>query len=420
MLSKYLFLAAMIWLPVRLAAQTQSANLTEPCDIPPFALQLKDQSLDSGSTSWGILFQIGSPPAQRVSLVPSTVTNSTLVNQDLKDGLCLLSNTPFKGQCESIRGGFYNQSESTTWRPEPDLKNSNISREELTWDHFNKEADLPNGLRIEGIRNIGYDDIRIRGSKEFTLQGAGIALNQRGNQSNAGMLGLGLDSVFLDDVVAQNRSASRSWGLDAGSRSSTQSRGGELVIGGWNEGRVDGDWTEFPVGSMDGGVRWCPLSVQIKELILISPDQVTEKNLKEFSNTITACIEPYDNHFRWQAGMVEKWKTLTGFDEGLVDPYTTGDQGLTFTEPGLPYEKSKVEGWDLRITLEGGYGTTIKSDEMTRDLQGWNKNGNMERVPGISTVAILNTPIDEDETPTLGRAFLSRVSAAIKLLPAGT
>ena len=273
------------------------------------------------------------------------------------------------------------------------------------------------GLRIEGIKNIGYDDIRIRGSQDFILHSAGIALNQRGNQSNAGMLGLGLDSVFLDDVVAQNRSASRSWGLDAGSRSSTRGREGELVIGGWNEGRVDGDWWEFDVSDMNGGVRSCPLSVKMTDITLLSPDGGNETSLKDFSTTITACIEPYDNHFRWQAGMIDKWKTLTGFDQQLVDPYTTSDQGLAFIEPGLPYEKSKAQGWQLRITLEGGYQTTITYDEMTRDLEGWNKNGVLERVPDISNVAILNIPIREDETPTLGKIFLSRVSDPASYLP---
>ena len=426
MLSKSLFLAVLIWLPLRSAAQAQSANTTGSCDVPPFALEIKEQSLNTGVMAWGILFQIGGSKPQRVSLVPSTVTNFTLVNQDIKDGLCRLSNTSLQYQCESIRGGFYNQNESTTWRPQPDLKNSNISREEPTWDHFNREQTDPvTGLRIEGIKNIGYDDIRIRGGEGFTLHSAGIALNQRGNQSNAGMLGLSLDSVFLDDVVEQNRSASRSWGLDAGSRSSKRNRDGELVIGGWNEGRVDGDWKEFNVSTFDvtnmnGGVRSCPLSVKIKELTLISADRNNEYHLKDFSDTITACIEPYDNHFRWQADMIEKWKTFTGFEQELVDPYTTGDQGLAFIEPGLPYNKSKAQEWQLRITLEGGYETEIKYDEMTRDLQGWNKNGELDTVPGISNVAIFNTPIKVEETPTLGRTFLSRVSAATKLLPTGT
>ena len=163
--------------------------------------------------------------------------------------------------------------------------------------------------------------------------------------------------------------------------------------------------------------RSCPLSVKMTDITLLSPDGGNETSLKDFSTTITACIEPYDNHFRWQAGMIEKWKTLTGFDQQLLDPYTTSDQGLAFIEPGLPYEKSKAQGWQLRITLEGGYQTTITYDEMTRDLEGWNKNGVLERVPDISNVAILNIPIREDETPTLGKIFLSRVSDPASYLP---
>lgn len=410
MLSNRMFLASLIWMPLRSAAQTQSANTTETCDVSPFAMEIKEQQLDSGLHSWGVLFQIGNRP-QRVILVPSTVTNSTLLNQNLAGGLCDLSNTTIQNQCESIRGGFFNQNASSTWQP-ADLKTSNISREEPTWEHFNQPKDVPGTLGIAPITEIGYDDIRIRGNTDFVLRGAGLALNQRGNQSNAGMLGLGLDSVFLDDVVAQNRSPSRSWGLDSGSRSDSRGRQGELVIGGWNEQRVDGEWFEFDIdpGKFDAGARSCPLLVKMAELTLISEDGENSTELMESAYSIDACVEPYDNHFRWTKEMIENWKRETGFDETLVDPYSTSDEGLAFIEPGLPYEQNKTKMWQLRIKLDNGYSTTITYDEMQRPLQGWNKNGQLQTVNGISNVAIFNKPTDKGETPTLGKIFLSRVS----------
>ena len=212
-------------------------------------------------------------------------------------------------------------------------------------------------------------------------------MNQRGWQSNAGMLGLGKDSVFLDDVVAQNRSPSRSWGLDSGSRSLVNGRNGELVIGGYNKARVKGDWKEFDISNMSGA-RPCPLRVSIEELTLISADGRERTQLKDTSVSIAACIEPYDNRFRWTAEMIKNWKEATGFDETLVDPYTTVGQDLAFIEPGLPYDKNKTQNWSLRISLAGGYSTTVTYDEMQRPLQGFNKEGRIQDVEGITNVAI--------------------------------
>lgn len=82
----------------------------QTCPINPFAVPLRNCTFDSGVKSWGILVEVGTP-GQRVCLLPSTVVNSTLVSQK---SLCALSNPNMsKLECESLRGGFFNENMSS-------------------------------------------------------------------------------------------------------------------------------------------------------------------------------------------------------------------------------------------------------------------------------------------------------------------
>lgn len=366
----------------------------QSCSVAPFAVQLRNCTFSSGAQSWGNLIEIGSPP-QRICLVPSTVVNSTLISQF---SLCAKSNTLDKNQCESLRGGFFNENSSSTWT-ESAIASFNDTRSNPTWDHFN----------APGFTKVGFETLRFPGSTDVALYGAGVALNQFGNNSNAGMIGLGKTSVFLEDAVHQNKSPSRSWSLDSGSVSLVKPRNGELVIGGYNKARLDGSFRWSNVSKMSGD-RPCPLRTVIKDMSVLLPNG-TSFPLKSSAEDITACIEPYDNLFRFTSGMLFNWKQITGFSETLMNTYTDPAlQTLAFTELGLPYASENALEWSLRITLDSGYSTTLPHYEMQKPLLGWNAIGEKEEVPGITNVAILNVPTGENEVPTLGKIFLSRVS----------
>jgi hypothetical protein len=140
-------------------------------------------------------------------------------------------------------------------------------------------------------------------------------------------------------------------------------------------------------------------------------DNGTQVPLKSSSELIAACIEPYDNIFRFTPGMLLNWKQLTNFNESLMDVYTTANTGLSFTELGLPYNATKAFKWSLTITLDNGYTTTLPHYELQAPLRGWNVLGERQEVPGIVNIAILDKPTGQGEIPTLGKIFLSQVSA---------
>jgi len=370
--------------------------VSQSCPISPFAVQLRNCTFASGVEAWGNLVEIGSPP-QRVCLIPSTVVNSTLVSQY---SLCVKSNTLVMNQCESLRGGFFNENSSSTWT-EADAANYNDSRSNPTWDHFN----------APGFTKVGFETLRFPGN-DVVLYGAGVALNQFGNNSNAGMIGLGKDSVFLQDAVHQQMSPSKSWSLDSGSLSLVKPRNGELVVGGYNKARVDGSFRWSNISDMSGD-RPCPLRTTIKDIKVQLPDGTTYP-LKSSAEDITACIEPYDNLFRFTTGMLLNWKAITGFNQTLLQVYSEQtDQGLSFTELGLPYIAESALEWSLSITLDNGYSTTLPHYEIQKPLLGWNARGEKEAVPGITNIAILDTPTGSGEVPTLGKIFLCRVSCIV-------
>jgi hypothetical protein len=367
-----------------------------------FAVALRNCTFASGVTAWGNLVEVGTPP-QRLCLVPSTVINSTMVSQQ---SLCIVSNTTEPHKCEALRGGFFNENSSTTWTGS-ELAAYNDTRSNPTWEHFN----------APGFTKVGYDKINFPNlSPPVALYGAGIALNQYGNNSNAGMIGLGKDSVFLSDAVRQGRAGSASWSLDSGSNSQVKPRNGELVVGGYNAGRTDGSFSWSNVSNMAGD-RPCPLRTKITSMsIRLSNGRDTP--IKSSAEVVEACIEPYDNLFRFTPGMLLNWKQITGFNETLSTVYANeAASNLSFTELGLPYDSSKVGDWALSITLDNGYTTTLPSYELQRPLLGFDNLGNQKAVAGITNLQILNVPTGTGEVPTLGKIFLSRVCNCVLARP---
>lgn len=380
-------------------ARPQAADpAAEACSITPIVIPLGNCSLSSLVSSWGHLVEVGSPPA-RVCLSPSTVVNSTIINQL---ALCDLSDPPLIGnQCQSLRGGFYDQGSSRSWKEGDETYKKT---ENPTWRHFNPDEEL---------NAFGYDTLSFPDVGE-TFDNISIVPNSHAGQSNLGMIGLGKDSTFLQELVAQNASPSNSWGLDAGSQ--VFQRDGELVIGGINRARIGGNIQWEPISRMDGD-RPCPLRTTIVDIRIQNASGAFTSLESTSGETSEACIEPYDNVFRLSPNYLQSWKRITGFNESLQSFYEDRERTLSFDEPGLLYNTSAFdEGqWSLEITLESGFKTIIPYREMGRQLAGWNAVGESEAVEGMTSIAIFNKPTDAGEVPTLGKIFLSGVRIPIPM-----
>lgn len=358
-------------------------------------LPLRNCSLGEGVTSWGILVELGTPP-QRLCLSASTVVNNTLVSLR---GLCAISDPGMTSlACMSLRGGLFEANRSSTWN-EILIDEFSRGRPEPAWTLFNPS----------GITKGGSDKLYIRGSPDLTVDRMEIALNERGNESNAGMLGLGLKSSFLETSLNAKQIPCTAWSLEAGSQSSTP-REGELVLGGYNNKRLDGSFYWSKTLDMTGD-RPCPLRVDIARM-RITMRNGTVDELMASTDSTKACAEAYDNRLRLSKLMLDNFKDITRYNPNLTEAVMrANDDRLFFTELGLLYEASNIPDWTLSMTLNGGLDVTIPREELMTPLVGTNEVGEKEVVPGIMNLAIFNEPTDEGEVPVLGKAVLSQVSA---------
>ncbi|KAH0548106.1 hypothetical protein GP486_008164, partial [Trichoglossum hirsutum] len=357
------------------------------CSSPQFTAPLSTCTFASGATSYGIIVEVGGPPTpQRLCLAPSTLVNSTIVSVD---SLCDPHLT--RRECESLHGGLFDKKQSSTWK-DVLLPQYNSTRQEGAWAHLNPS----------GIVDVGYDTLRIPGGNEVALYGFGIALDA----SPKGTLGLGTESLFLDEVVTKGYAPSQSWSLDVGSQSVAHPRDGELVVGGYNKGRADGNFAWQNISDLSGG-QPCPLRTSIKEMSIIMEDG-KEKPLLSSSGPVDACIEPYKNSFHFTTALLSAWKTATDYDDDFAKTFAaTNAQSNLLMEPGLIYSGAAPK-WSLSITTASGYKTTIPQFELQQPLSGLNATGNKQTMGNATHVPVAASPTGEGTISTLGRIFLSQ------------
>lgn len=90
--------------------------------------------------------------------------------------------------------------------------------------------------------------------------------------------------------------AARSWGLNSGSQSYSSPRDGSLVLGGYDQASIDGDF-HFTRDVVSGGVvnkRRCPLQVTLSGLTMIVDGPKGSKSYAYAvaASKVTVCLEP--------------------------------------------------------------------------------------------------------------------------------
>lgn len=252
-------------------------------------------------------------------------------------------------------------------------------------------------------------------------------LIEGGNNHTASHIGLGNASVLLESLVASGRIAAHSFGLDAGSQSHASPRPGGLVLGGYDDGAREGGEWRFALSEYEGrnGNRVCPLQVTIRSMLLRGGDG-GDVILVEPSDTLQACLEPYDNLFRvpgtMMAELKRSFRTMTGY-EGEAIRYTTATsasdprelrelQEIYVPEPGLiyPYIAKSTGMFDgsLVITLDNGFSVEIPTEELYNPVRGIAKDGSRVVNQNFTELGVYQDEAPEDAA-VLGKVFLSRV-----------
>lgn len=229
---------------------------------------------DTVINSYGILVGVGdSGDSQSLCVMPSTVVNSTMLqSSEICDSDQLDKMTLY--QCLSRRGGV-------------------VMRDALPSASIDTLADLNPGWvsLTSGSTNVTWQyavqaALQLKDQAVTMLEG----LITQGQLSTMSHLGLAESSPLLQALKDEGLIGALSWGLNAGSQSYSAPRIGSLVLGGYDEESIEGDFFTFPISSQPVQQRPCPLQVNINELTLtvrnVSLPMITQ------SNPLVACIEP--------------------------------------------------------------------------------------------------------------------------------
>ncbi|KAK6332767.1 hypothetical protein TWF696_002789 [Orbilia brochopaga] len=372
--------------PTPAAAQSTSSN-------PPICLNLSNCT---NVDAWGLQVEIGTPGSARQSLclVPSTVINATYV---LGPQIC--NNDSSNKTCEASHGGTLNTSAFQTF---PTWNASKLDTgEEGFWNSLNGP-----------VETFGNVDFALAGFTQLNNFEIGIVTN--GTNFNVGQLGISPNSTFLKALKDQGYIDRLVFGFDAGSQSPYNPRPGHLVLGGYDQSRVVGNFAEFDINyDDDTEFRPCPFRVGIQK-IDVKFDQAEQASpfIDMEANNPYACIEPYDNLFRFPTARLLSLDSL-----GLKSGKVASDwlPNLQVNEPGLRYTAGSPPPFSLNIVLNGNdedLSIVIPNEELEHPLRGINDNGTYVVSNNYTELNVFQDPAVRN-TIVFGKAFLSQVYLAV-------
>jgi hypothetical protein len=119
-----------------------------------------------------------------------------------------------------------------------------------------------------------------------------------GQNHTTSHLGLGIESELLSELVNAGMIPGRSWGLNPGSQSILYPRDRNLVLGGYDDSSVKGNFVDYninyPVAEGSGG-HDCSIQVTVESMIL-RPAGGSHITLSDSSDPFLCCIEPLVVH----------------------------------------------------------------------------------------------------------------------------
>ncbi|KAF3927490.1 hypothetical protein ABW21_db0209831 [Orbilia brochopaga] len=390
------YLAALATTVVSLTVPTAAAAAaqSQTTSSPPICLNLQNCT---NVDAWGLQVEVGTPGSARQSicLVPSTVINATYVL-----GTPICNNDSSNKTCEASHGGTFNVSAFAT------LSTWNTSKSDPGIEGFWNSLNGP-------VETFGNVDFALAGFTQ--LNGFEIGVVNNGTNFNVGQLGISPNSTFLKALKDQGYIDRLVFGFDAGSQSPYNPRPGHLVLGGYDQSRVVGNFAEFDINyDDDTEFRPCPFRVGIQKIdVKFDTTGQTSPFIDMEANNPYACIEPYDNLFRFPSARLLSLDSL-----GLKTGKVSSDwlPNLQVNEPGLRYAAANTPPpFSLNIVLNGldeDISIVIPNEELEHPLRGIDVNGTYAVASNYTELNVFQDPAVRN-TIVFGKAFLSQVYLAV-------
>jgi hypothetical protein len=244
----------------------------------PIALIIANVTLASQNTStFGVRFDVGDPK-QNVCLTPSTVVDNTLL---VSTSICTSGqlHNMTKAQCLSYHGGTFDLASASASFHSISTTAASLPADP-GWSKFNPSYSVAGTIDVDLVSDV-------------TVPNMTVVVIAEGTNFAAGHIGLGKESVLLNQLKTSNAIPSLGFGLNAGSQSIQNPRGGSLVLGGFDAASVASSFYSYPMNYSDTlAGRHCPLQVYIESLELLLDGVEEPVELLGEGDGHRACIEP--------------------------------------------------------------------------------------------------------------------------------
>ena len=277
------------------------------------------------STSHNQTYIATSPKGAQDQLCPSSYTynsNITDPDEDPFSGGCCTFNTSYTchGYYDLATSSpiYFETSANFTGSPEDATTMADLQAANTKYGITNMQLVLPETYAISSSSNntgttVGH-------------YGTGNQIFGFVDTHEEQVLGLGLNSTFLNALYAQGMIASRSIGLYYGvpaAAGADLERNGSMVMGGYSTSRLQGNLSlqTYPIGAWKL-LRHCPWEIDISKLSLGLETSTTE---------FTACIEPSSPSLILPSSVYAQLSSSTSTNSS--DLSITLSNGLTATIP---------------------------------------------------------------------------------------
>ncbi|KAL6708796.1 hypothetical protein ACN47E_002203 [Coniothyrium glycines] len=299
-----------------------------------------------------------------------------------------------RAQCIAYHGGTFDLTQAGESFHNLSMMAADIP-DDPGWRKFNEPYTVLGTTNVDLVSN-------------FALPNMTVVTITEGVNFTAGHIGLGSKSQLLKQLKQSSLIPSIGFGLNAGSLSAQKARRGNLVLGGFDQASITSPFYDFPMDYPEVlAGRHCPLQIYIQGLELVLQGQESIQLIQE-GDGHSACIEPYDNLFRFSQIGLRNFKDATGWSQKTS--YDSDD--LFVPEPGLLYPAAASFNGSLKFTFRNGFTVTLPNSELQQPLRGLDKAGSYASEPSLAEVKIYKDSVLAGAW-VLGKVFLSRVYLAV-------
>ncbi|KAM7211719.1 Aspartic peptidase domain containing protein [Rhypophila decipiens] len=365
---------------------------TQACvSATPLALPITDiQVLPSISDSVmkGIPARIGTPP-QDIVLLPGAELNNTYIYDQQSD--CDASIIYSELICQIRRGGYFLETDSSTFEKSPDLISAGGATQEI--------ATTGTGLGVKtltGTSLSGTEGLAVGAAKALTLPIGIPRLRWDNGYTTLSPLGLGSNSTYLNALVQAGQIPSRVWSLFWGRMwTDVGVMDGHVVLGGYDEEKVVGANYTQPLDYSEATGCWTGMKATVSGLF-VNFRNGTDVDVLPKNSAIRTCIVPHRQLLLEAPGsIVDDVETTMGMSN--IGP------SYSLHWSARNYNESFLDG-DLTFQLSNGLQVRIPNSQFLTPAVDILRNGS--RVLDMSIRQLLMNGVGE-QPATLGRYFFT-------------